>query len=257
MEEEERNPGDYIEPVHFIIFIIMIFTLAIISYAFSHFVENEITPDFVNTKFKPERPLVIVFGATSQKAESLLEKLSEKDCNVVCASRRHSKWFQMTERNDKIKRSSFIWVHCDNRLHRDIERVFQVSEKWSKKAPIDLVVNMAVINANNDLLKCPFQTQRNGDDVVLRVTGAYNKDYEYCGKLHRKGGMGNEHGFITNVIGTLNLVRLSKEAGAKKIIIPKNNLISEEWFKEKDDCIEFIDIMGDEAVIEKMGNCCG
>lgn len=219
--------------IQYFLIIFMLFAFAFISYIFFRPSEKNIARNFTNTEYKKGRPLVIVFGATSKLSEKLLEFLLEKNFNVICASRRNSRWVKMTEGNEKLNKNSFIWVKCDSRLDKDVQRVFLLAKKWSKNSSIDVVINMALIKVNNDLLKCPFQTQKNDDDVVIRLTGAYNREYEYFGKLHRPKGMGNEHGFLTNVFGTINIVRLSFEFGAKTIIIPKNNFVDESWFDTK------------------------
>jgi hypothetical protein len=251
MSKLRDNMGDIFQSLPIIIFILLLVSLWFFSYVSSFFNRIPILNNFINRKFNPDYPILIIFGATSLNAEKLLEKLSNKKYNVVCASRRNSKWFQMVERNKKIEKGSFIWIHCDTRLHRDIDNVFKLVQLWSNNSKIDLVLNMAVINNNKDLLKVPFQTQRNEDDIVIRITGAYNREYEYFGTQYRKHGMGNENEFITNIIGSINLLRISKEAGVNKVMLPKNNLITSDWFNN-DPFIEFVDIKDEEFLIKNV-----
>jgi hypothetical protein len=243
---------NYFKPFILIIIIIWIFSFFIFSLFYSIFDKRNITNNIINTNYNPNYPLIILFGATSKNSELLLENELNNKYNIVCVSRRQSKWTKMIENNKKIKNKSFIWIHGDTRLHRDIENVFKEIKLWSKNATIDLVINAALINVNKDLLKVPFQTQRDSDDIVIRITGAYDREYEFFGKQYRKHGMGNENGFITNIIGSLNVVRLSEEFGVKKIVLPKNNFILKDWFDSNVNNIEFIDMIKDKIIIENL-----
>jgi NAD(P)-dependent dehydrogenase (short-subunit alcohol dehydrogenase family) len=147
--------------------------------------------------------VIIIFGGTCELGKQLTHKLTEEGHNVILASRRATRAADMRIET----KLSFDWIQCDTRLNREVEYVFtDVSERYGK---IDAVINLAMINVNYNFLEIPMTCEKDGEDIFLKLPGAYKRAYKGSLMLYRRGAPGSEMGFFTNVIGAINISRIA------------------------------------------------
>jgi NAD(P)-dependent dehydrogenase (short-subunit alcohol dehydrogenase family) len=178
---------------------------------------------------------------------NIVEELLKLDYIVVGVGRRYGRWVEtlqekcpcvsITEnRNllglrssensqekdsfiyDAIKDGKLHWLKADVRIHREIERTIEEVKKVY--GTIDLAVNISVINKDTDYLKDAISTARDGEDIYIRLPGAYKPEYIGRYGLYRNGSPGSEHSLFTNLVGIINLNKVEKENGVKLIINP-------------------------------------
>lgn len=161
----------------------------------------------------------VIFGATGSSGIGAMKEMAKRNNVIIAASRRHSKWGDIVKKNPELK-GKVQWIKCDVRLHRDVDRV--LSEVKKTYGRIDVAVNMAVINGDDNLLKTPISTGKDGNDIYLKLPGAYKYNYKGRLPLYKKGAPGTEHSFFTNFIGLSNLIRSEHKHNVQILVNPKN-----------------------------------
>lgn len=199
----------------------------------------------IEDSYKNNKKIAIIFGASGELGIKIVTDLLKSNYTVIGVGRRYNKWVETIQikcpsiniTNDnllktdiKLKDNTYLydaiidkrlhWLKADVRISSEIEKV--IKETLRIYDHIDLAVNISIIDKKVDYLKEIISTTRDKDDIYIRLLGAYISEYNGRYGLNRIGSPGNEHPFFTNLVGIINLNRIEKEFGVKKIINPNN-----------------------------------
>jgi hypothetical protein len=203
--------------VAFILIILFLIFLVSLPFSIGKLIPTDL--DRQESKWITEKnakgKVVIIFGGTCQSGKELTYRLVKEGHNVILASRRATRAAEMRLET----KLAFDWIQCDTRLNREVEHVFtNVSERYGK---IDAVLNLAMINVNYKLLEIPMTSEKDGEDIFLKLPGAYKRAYKGSLMLYRRGAPGSEMGFFTNVIGAINISRMAIKHDVDMVIHQK------------------------------------
>lgn len=150
----------------------------------------------------------ILFGGTGKRAEDILAELT--DYNIVICSRRVAKFEQLKQNYPHLS-----WRSCDVRINREVSRVIkEVKEEYGS---VDLIVNISLIETDLNLYNHYFSIERDDKDIIIKLPGAYKKNYRRALSLYHKGSPGSESHIFTNMFGTINITRAAVEEGVSRV----------------------------------------
>lgn len=150
----------------------------------------------------------VVIGGTSERGSDVAMKLRECGYQVIIGSRRESRFL------DRSFPGDVSWIYMDTRISSTLSDAFTAIR--SRCDSIDLVVNMASIRV--PYIIHALTGERNGDDIHLKLTGAYKLDYTGELRMHRRSAPGIESWLFTHVIGLINVGEVCYTHNVHKLI---------------------------------------
>ena len=164
-----------------------------------------------NTALKKGHKTAVVIGGTCEIGVRVVKTLVANGYQVIVGSRGVSRFLDCGVRGD----DKVAWIYMDTRISSSLRDAF--GKILCACGRIDVVVNLACLKG--DYQMHTLSGERNGDDIHIKLTGAYKLDYEGNVHVHRRESTGVESWIFTNVIGLINVAEECNFVKARKIVL--------------------------------------